>query len=210
MRVLFVEHSQKQTKKQPTNKSNKQTKKNEKSKRSIQQTTSLFSCTSLANREGLRIFLMYSFFPLTLLLCPVLLHMHLLNSIEEGLVIILPSNNPVCPPETFTRIWLPLILGAGRVQTGGRRGEKTRMPLKQIPPIASRSNWTETDVSVTVNIPNCTPRCTANHVIKKERQHWSASFPYIRWGHGSFFLTNIGRSMFSSFLLCFHERWGRI
>lgn len=142
---------------------------------------------------------MYPFSPLTLLLCPVLLHMHLLNSMEEGLVIILRWNNPFCPPKTFTRILLPTILGTDHVQRGERTGEKSRMPLKQVPPIASRSNWTETGISVAVNIPNCTPHCTAKHEIRKERQPWSASFPYTRWGHDSFFLMNISSLCFLLF-----------
>lgn len=105
---------------------------------------------------------MYSFSPLTLFLCHVQLHMHLLNSTEEGLVIILPSNNPVCPQKTSTRILLPIILGAGHVKTPGRIGEKTEnslciviMPLEQVPSTASRSNYIGTDLFLSLcALPN--------------------------------------------------------
>jgi len=72
---------------------------------------------------------------------------HLLNSIGESVVVIPPSNNPVCPQKAFARILLPIILGPGCVQTAGRTEQKTEnslcvilMPLLHVPSTDSRSN----------------------------------------------------------------------
>lgn len=141
---------------------------------------------SLANQTTTKNF--FFLFSIMLFLCHVLLHTHLLNSIVEGLVIILPSNNLVCLQKAFTRILLPIILGTGHVQTAGRK-EKTENSLCVI----IMHPWNrflplplEAIKLKQICFCHCVPSqmhtwsYTGKHMIKKERQHWAASFPYTR------------------------------